>query len=103
VVGVDWGYRPLPSGGIEYIVQIEPHALDDLAAGGGEIVSHASPELFDIRQFRLTVGKQKLPRGGRAAKPANQQTAADGVQVTPAVLTGGGNEHVVELDRPSID
>src|SRR5262249_31391280 len=103
VVGVDWGYRPLPTGGIEYIVQISPQALDDLAAGGGEIVSQAPPELYDVRKLRLTVGKQKLPRGGRLATPARQQTAADGVQVTPASLTGGGNEHVVELDRASIE
>ncbi len=103
VVGVDWGYRPLPAGGIEYIVQVEPQALDDLAGGGSEIVSQVPPELFDIRQFRITVGKQKLPRGGRVATPSKQQQAADGVQVTPAALTGGGNEHVVELDRAAID
>ena len=26
-VGADWGYRPLPGGGVEYIVQVEPRAL----------------------------------------------------------------------------
>ncbi len=78
-------------------------ALDDLAAGGSEIVSHAPPELPDIRQFRLTVGKQRLPRGGRVATPSRQQQAADGVQVTPAAATDAGHEHVVELDRAAID
>ena len=60
-LGVDAGWQPLPDGGLEYLIQIEPHMLESLKAGE-EIASDIPPTLTDIRSYRITVGTGKLPR-----------------------------------------
>src|SRR3990172_2920279 len=61
VVGTDVGWRRLPDGGMEYIIQIEPHMLDMLKSGE-QIVSDIPPELWEVRSYRITVGTDELPR-----------------------------------------
>lgn len=63
MVGVDVGWQPLAGGGFEYIIQIEPDALEALAAGH-DILSEIPEELRGVRRYRITVGTDPLPRIG---------------------------------------
>ena len=60
-LGVDYGYQPLPGGGVEYLIQIPPHSLESLKAGGA-IASDVPRQVKDVRAFRITVGTQPLER-----------------------------------------
>jgi len=71
-LGIDVGWRPLPSGGIEYIIQLEPEVLEALKSGE-PIESAVLPEVENIRAYRITVGRGKLPR----QLLASRQTALD--------------------------
>jgi len=59
--GIDAGWQPLPDGGMEYIIQIEPHALESLAAGE-EVVCEMPPGLKGVTSYRVRVGTGALPR-----------------------------------------
>ncbi len=59
--GVDVGWQPLPEGGLEYIVQIEPELLETLRSGQ-PIQSDLPSRLKDIRAYRIVVGTAELPR-----------------------------------------
>lgn len=60
-LGVDYGYQPLPGGGVEYLIQIPPQSLDSLKDGRA-IASDVPRQVKDIRAFRITVGTQRLER-----------------------------------------
>ena len=62
VLGIDVGWQPLPDGGVEYIIQIEPEMLDTLRRG--EDLGSDIPSNLDVRSYRITVGTGKLPRKG---------------------------------------
>ncbi len=68
-VGIDVGWEPLPGGGVEYIIQIEPEMLDTLR--DGEDLGSDIPSGLDVRSYRIVVGTGKLPR----RKPAEPATA----------------------------
>ena len=70
-VGIDVGWQPLPGGGVEYIIQIEPEMLDTLR--GGEDLGSDIPPNLDVRSYRITVGNGKLPRK-EPAEPAAAPT-----------------------------
>jgi len=59
--GIDAGWQPLPEGGSEYIIQIEPHMLERLREGEA-IQSDILPEARGVRSFRVIVGTDELPR-----------------------------------------
>lgn len=63
-LGIDYGWQPVAGGGIEYIIQIEPHTLDSLR-DGADIVSDLPPHLRGIRRYRITVGTDPLPHEGQ--------------------------------------
>jgi hypothetical protein len=66
LLGIDVGWQPLPEGGMEYIIQIPPQALESLR--DGEIVQSDIPaSVKDIRTYRILVGRQPLPRKLAAA------------------------------------
>jgi len=67
-LGYDVGWQPLPDGGMEYIIQIEPHVLEMLKSGE-QIVSDIPPNLRGVRSYRITVGTEKLPREGELPEP----------------------------------
>lgn len=58
-IGIDIGYQPLETGGLEYIIQFEPQQLEKLNQGM-DLVSEVPPEL-DVRRYRIQVGTDKLP------------------------------------------
>jgi hypothetical protein len=60
-LGIDVGWQPLPEGGLEYIIQIEPNMLQRLK-DGVEITSDVDPSLRGIRSYRIVVGNKELPR-----------------------------------------
>ena len=60
-LGSDYGWQPLPGGGVEYIIQIDPHVVDRLKEGI-DIISDVPAEVRNIRTCRFTVGSGKLPR-----------------------------------------
>lgn len=75
LVGIDVGYQPLPEGGVEYIIQIEPQLLDRLAKG--EDLESAVPPELDVRRYRITVGNAILPRELPTSSPARPSTGFD--------------------------
>lgn len=75
VVGIEAGWQRLPEGGMQYIIQIEPQALDALRAGE-PIESYIPREAGEIRSYRLIVGGNKtLPRDTPPAPPAVTKAA----------------------------
>ncbi len=56
VLGVDVGWQPLPGGGMEYIIQIEPELLEALRRGE-VVVSQVPPQVKDVRQYRIVIGR----------------------------------------------
>jgi hypothetical protein len=62
LLGIDYGYQPLPDGGVEYIIQIPPHQFDAIKDGRQVIESDVPREVKDIRGYRIQVGTQPLPR-----------------------------------------
>ncbi len=72
-LGIEVGWEPLPEGGHEYTIQIEPQLLDVLAHGEDEIFSDVPPEL-DVRRYRLMVGTGKLARV--MARPVDTQESS---------------------------
>jgi hypothetical protein len=71
-MGLDVGWRPLPGGGVEYIIQIAPHELEVFKQEKsieGDIPAH----LRDIRSYRIVVGNDVLPRQD---PPKSSPTAA---------------------------
>jgi len=62
-ITTDVGWRPLPDGGMEYIIQIEPHMLEMLQ-GGKDLISDIPPNVRGAQSWRITVGTKELPREG---------------------------------------
>jgi hypothetical protein len=60
-LGIDVGWQPLPEGGMEYVVQLEPQTVD-LLRSGVEIPSDIPASLKDLRRLRITVGNATLVR-----------------------------------------
>jgi hypothetical protein len=75
-VGIDHGWQPLPDGGVEYILQIEPQMLETLRSQN-DVESYLPPGL-DVKKIRVTVGNAKLPKdsgsdtAGDASKPREE-------------------------------
>jgi len=59
-VGIDHGWQPLPDGGVEYILQIEPQMLETLRSQN-DVESYLPPGL-NVKKIRVTVGNAKLPK-----------------------------------------
>lgn len=86
LIGVEWGCQPLPGGGMEYIIQIEPELVADLYSGRIRLVqSDVHPALRDIRSYRIVVGNDELPRQ-LPDQPSEVQTvpAAAGDRYAPS-------------------
>ncbi|WP_144973974.1 hypothetical protein [Bremerella volcania] len=61
VLGVDFGYQPTDQGQLEYIIQIEPEALEKLKAGEAIQVG-LPPNVQRVQVFRVQVGDAELPK-----------------------------------------
>ncbi len=88
LVGVDVGGQPLNSGGMEYIIQIEPDSLDSLA-NGQDIISDVPTFLRDARTYRVRIGKDVLPQQGPKAATPDQPTLPSPSSAVRAAHIGG--------------
>ena len=68
-LGIDVGWQRLPEGGMEYIIQLDPQAIEVLRAGE-PIYSNVPPDAGEVRSYRIVVGKAKLPRDTPPPAPA---------------------------------
>lgn len=74
--GVKYGWQPVATGGLEYIVQLDASRLEALKRGE-QIVGEIAPAVPAIVQYRMRVGTAALPRStGAAAQPAAAIVAA---------------------------
>lgn len=109
-LGFKVGWQPLPDGGVEYIIQIEPHMLETLK-GGQEIASDIPPSVRGVRSYRITVGTGDPPRELPPQPP--QETTPEvpaGPVVDPFALpagsprgspTPGESDRMVSSESPS--
>jgi hypothetical protein len=74
--GVDYGYQPLPDGGFEYIIQLEPELLDALRDGEA-VTSDIRLDLRGARSYRIVVGTEPPPREAPPRLSPAQVDAAD--------------------------
>ena len=70
-LGVESGWEPLPEGGYDYMIQIEPQLLDILKKGDQEVFSDV-PSHIDVRRFRIFAGTGKLARVDAPNQPPAQ-------------------------------
>ena len=54
-LGWQTGWRQLPEGGMEYIIQLDSAALDGLRAGRA-ITSYVPSDISEVRSFRVVMG-----------------------------------------------
>jgi len=85
MLGIDVGWQRLPDGGLEYIIQIQPHILETLKAGS-PIASDIPPHLRDVRSYRIVVGTASLPRESLPETATRRHT--DPFSLSPGGLTG---------------
>ena len=85
MLGIDVGWQRLPDGGLEYIIQIQPHMLETLKAGS-PIASDIPPHLRDVRGYRIVVGTARLPR--ESLPEVTPQRHTDPFSLSPGGLKG---------------
>ncbi len=62
IIGIDFGWEKLPDGGYEYIIQIEPHLLEELREGR-RLGSVVDPQVrAHVRSYRIVCGEEPVPR-----------------------------------------
>jgi hypothetical protein len=59
-LGIDVGWQRMPGGGMEYMIQLDPQTLESLRLGSA-IQSDIPINAGEIRSYRITVGKERLP------------------------------------------
>src|SRR4051794_28835621 len=85
-LGIEVGWVPLPDGGHEYTIQLEPEMLDVLRKQKDEVFSEVPPQVH-VRRYRLLVGTGKLARVvGNPPTVATQENAHGPATPTPADL-----------------
>jgi hypothetical protein len=85
---VQFGWQPLPDGGIEYRVQVEPELLDSFRGEGFTSDIPASLQR-DLRRIRITVGNSKLPNEGDVTGPKSVSTDPTPARATPTSSNAG--------------
>jgi hypothetical protein len=106
--GIEYGWNPGPDGQLEYVIQLEPQALDALRSGK-EISSDIHPDVRSVRRFVLKVGEGPVPRiaiapealeedseseDGQASVPQTQQPRA-------GTKAGRNDRNATEGQRPA--
>jgi hypothetical protein len=84
-VGINAGWRPLPDGGMEYIIQLEPEALD-LLRSGQAMQSDIPAQVQNVRGYRIIVGSGAPPRIDAPAAAMETEKPALG----PLLLNAAG-------------
>ena len=77
--GIDAGWEPLPEGGVQYLIQIDPGLLESRGLGES-LESCIPPQVQDVRVVRISVGTGPLPRElppEPAAEPEDNSPVAE--------------------------
>ncbi|HYW80007.1 MAG TPA: hypothetical protein VE890_10550 [Thermoguttaceae bacterium] len=83
LLGVDARWPPLPDGGLQYVIQIEPQVLKRLESGAIEAVgSEVPPTLDDIRAFQIVIGTQRSAMDAAALDTQTLILSADAEWIT---------------------
>jgi hypothetical protein len=85
VVGVNVGWQPLPEGGTEYIIQLDPQTLEALKAGQ-PIQSDIHPGAGDVRSYRIIMGTKQPQRINPAPSGELSEKAAAQARAFPRKL-----------------
>ena len=88
-LGVDFGWERQPDNSIEYIVQIEPEAVDEMKTGT-ELISSLPPQLRNIRNYRIRVGRERLPNQNILPPEVTSNTTA-ATNPAPATTAWGNS------------
>jgi hypothetical protein len=96
---VDFGWKELPDGGIEYQVQVEPELISTFATQG--FSSEIPPGLRDIRSIRITTGKAQLPNQGDLQGPKVVQAAIP-EKTTPASDVADNSAQKSAIKEPNM-
>ncbi len=71
-LGGEVGWQPLPKGGVEYIIRIEPKTVESLRKGEAlESELPAEVRACDVRHIRIVAGRDPLPHELPPAPAAN--------------------------------
>lgn len=85
LLGIDAYWSPLPGGGVEYIIRIEPHLLDRIASGEVEAIqSDVPPYVKDVRAYRISAGTEQSAKRTPAAEvgsPVRTGVATDWISL----------------------
>jgi hypothetical protein len=102
--GIDFGWQRLPEGGMLYIIQLSPEALDSLRAGR-PIESDVPATAGDVRSYRIVVGRGPLPHDIPPPLPAPSVAARSTVvarspdRATPADIAARSGDRATTGDR----
>ncbi len=102
LLGVDARWPPLPDGGLQYVIQIEPQALERLESGIIEAVgSYVPPYVKDVRAYQIAIGTQRLAKN--VPTPNVQSPILTGVDTDWVPLPAGGVECRVWIKPEVLD
>ena len=103
-LAVDIGWQPLPEGGVEYVLQLGPAAVDALARGE-EIISDVPPQLQRVRRWRVRSGDRPLAPAASAAGEADAHSDTDDSRATElrAAETGNSENEYPAATRAETD
>ena len=94
-LGIDVGWQPLEGGGVEYIIQLKPHEIEQMV-NVSDLESEV-PKDLDVRRYRITVGDAVLPR--EMPKDVKAEVES-GVEVTAEKPVSDKPEIIVEAAIP---
>jgi hypothetical protein len=93
--GIDVGWQPLEGGGVEYIIQLKPHEIEQMV-NVSDLESEV-PKDLDVRRYRITVGDAVLPRETPKAVTLEKESS---VEVTAEKPVSDKPEIIVEATIP---
>ncbi len=77
-VGINYGYEPLPEGGMKYIIQFHLDELEEAQKVGKDLESDIPSQVGDVRSISIRLGTGPIPRENAPSKadsnfPASKQ------------------------------
>ncbi len=101
LIGVDASWQPLPEGGVQHVIQIEPQVLERLESGAIESVASHVPVDLDVRAYQIAIGTHEV--GENARTPDVQSPILVGVDTVWNPLSAGGFECRVWIQPDVLD
>ena len=89
-LGVDFGWQSLPDGGLQYLIQIRPSAVQALEAGRPIESDIPSQIQGQIRSYKITVGSTTLPQYPSLDSLGNSNSNSNSPSVMPNPMRSRG-------------